>query len=100
MTTSRPNRSPEENLQRIADMLERLDRKLNPPLWQQGIGFLFSHFMVFATLAGLLFFTWQIWGTISSLLGVVQLIFGKIGSFGGDLGGSVRGVLDGLGGVL
>jgi len=85
-------RNPNENLQRIADILERLERKINPPLYQKAIKFAFGHLILITTLLGLLYFTWQIWGTIGNLLSIVQMIFNKIGNFSGGLGGALDNV--------
>lgn len=70
-----PNKSPQENLERIAQTLERIEKHLAPPpLWQRGLKFGFEHFVMITGMIALVFFIWQIWGYVSIITNQVDVI--------------------------
>jgi len=82
------SKDPQENLERIAQLLEKIEKHLAPPpLWKRGVTFLFQHAIIIISLVSLLMVTLKIWGsvegisdTVSSLLPALQ---GKMDSLKG-----------------
>lgn len=71
--------TPQENLERIADLLERIESHLAPPpLWQRFLKFVFQHLTLFLGLIALVYFTWSIWDSVSIIVDYVSAILGKI----------------------
>ena len=75
MSPSHRNNTPEENLERIAQTLERIEKYLAPPpLWQRGVTFFFQHFTLIVGMMALVFFIWQIWGYVAVIIHQIDSI--------------------------
>ncbi len=73
-------KNPQENLERIAELLEKIEKHLAPPpLWQRSLKFTFEHLALILSVMAIAFFTWKMWGHISVMVGYVSDILEKIG---------------------
>lgn len=98
MSSSKPPKAPQENLERIAQILERIEKHLAPPpLWQRTLSFGFNHFAMIVGMIVLIFFLWQIWGYVSVIMMQVdsirsgfEMVTGSVGSHIPDLPESLK----------
>lgn len=68
-------KDPQENLERIAQLLEKIENHLAPPpLWKRGTSFLFQHAIVIVSLVSLLAVTLKIWGSVEGISDTVSNI--------------------------
>jgi len=70
---------PAEELRRIANLLERIDHHIHPPLWKRVIRFLLLHFFTIASLLFLAYVTWQIWGVVDGIQGTIGNMMERMG---------------------
>jgi len=61
--------TPQETLERIEMLLEKIEDHLAPPpLWQRVLKFVFEHLIMIISVVSLLYFTWKIWGYVSNIV--------------------------------
>lgn len=75
MTESRP---PQKTLEEILEIVQRLDKQINPPLWKKVVRFMFSHVLVLSALVVILYGVWQIWDVVVLISGLVSRGFDSV----------------------
>ncbi|QQS58900.1 hypothetical protein IPN35_04885 [Candidatus Peregrinibacteria bacterium] len=79
---SAPSDTPEQKLERIAELLERIEKHLAPPpLWKRILFFVFPHILTFIILFLILLVTWKMWSAlefVSENISAIQIFLGNI----------------------
>ena len=72
--------SSEQKLDRMIELLEKIERHFNPPLWKKAGAFLFTHFITIVSLLALAYATWKIWGVVEGIQDNVAGMKGFLGT--------------------
>jgi hypothetical protein len=93
MSLDNGERSPQEVLESIEELLFKIERHMAPPpLWQRALKFGFQHLFTILILLSLAYFTWQIWDVISAVLNNVESIRTGLSQMGTSLSEQAEGL--------
>lgn len=77
-----PRNTPEQTLERMRELLEKIEQHLAPPpLWKRILSFVFTHFFTLLTLLVLVFFIWKIWNAlelVSENVSTIKIFLGNL----------------------
>lgn len=59
----------EEKMDRIIELLEKIERHYNPPKWKIMLTFFFQHFLTIVVLIFLAYAVWKIWSIVDGIQG-------------------------------
>ncbi len=74
-----------QQLNRIVELLERIEQFYYPPLWKRVLSFLFAHLLSLVVLAFLAYVTWKIWGIVDGVQHQVSSMQAAFSSFSQSL---------------